>query len=150
MPMIPDKDAKLIREHLSKNLKGPVTIDYFTQGDSSQGLPVRECQYCRETGELLREVSALSAQVTLREHDLVSDAATAQAFAVTRIPAFVLSGKSKGRVRFLGIPSGYEFSSLIEDLVDVSRGTTDLSPKVAEELSAIRKPVHIQVFGTPT
>ena len=36
------------------------------------------------------------------------------------------------------------------DLVDVSRGTTDLSPKVAEELSAIRKPVHIQVFGTPT
>jgi alkyl hydroperoxide reductase subunit AhpF len=150
MPMISEKDAKLIREHFHKNLKGPVAIDHFTQGESTGQVPIRECQFCRETGELLREVTALSDQITLRTHDLVSNAAKAKEMEITRIPAFVLSGKARGHVRFIGIPSGYEFSSLIEGLVDVAKGETDLAPKAVAELAGLKNRVHIQVFGTPT
>lgn len=150
MPMISERDAKLVREHLKKNLKDPVAIDHFTQGESPGGLPIHECQFCHETGELLREVAGLSDRITLRTHDLLTEAAKAKEMGITRIPSFVLSGKAQGQVRFLGIPSGYEFSSLIEDLVDVARGETDLAPKAVAELAGLKNRVHIQVFGTPT
>lgn len=150
MPMISEKDAKAIREHFKKTLKDPVTIDHFTQGESPSGLPLQECQFCRETGELLREVAGLSDRITLHTHDLVGEAAKAKELGISRIPSFILSGKAQGQVRFLGIPSGYEFSSLIEDLVDVARGETDLAPKAVAELAGLKNRVHIQVFGTPT
>jgi hypothetical protein len=53
-------------------------------------------------------------------------------------------------VRFLGLPGGYEFSTLLADVVDVSKGRTDLSPAALEAVRAIDTPVHIQVFVTPT
>jgi alkyl hydroperoxide reductase subunit AhpF len=150
MPMIPEKDRKVIGDHFAKNLKQPLAIDYFTQEQSTLGAPIRACQYCTETGELLREVSALSDRITLREHDLVAEEAKAKALGVTRIPAILLSGAARGRVRFFGIPSGYEFSALIEDIVDVARGATDLSPMAIEELAGLKREVHIQVFSAPT
>ena len=150
MSMISDKDGRLIRDHFKKHLKNPVTIDYFTQRESVLAVPIQQCEFCRETGQLLEEVAALSDQITLNVHDFVAEEGKAKEFGINRIPAFVLSGKAKGRVRFLGIPSGYEFSSLIEDLVDVARGETDLAPRAVEELASVRNRVHIQVFGTPT
>lgn len=53
-------------------------------------------------------------------------------------------------VRFLGLPSGYEFSTLLADIVDVSKGRTDLSAEALDVVRGIETPVHIQVFVTPT
>jgi glutaredoxin-like protein len=53
-------------------------------------------------------------------------------------------------IRFYGIPSGYEYTSLIEAIVDVSKGTTELGPKTRESLRTIGQDVRIQVFVTPT
>jgi alkyl hydroperoxide reductase subunit AhpF len=53
-------------------------------------------------------------------------------------------------VRYFGIPSGYEFSALIEDILNVSRGETDLSSEVRNELSKVSQDAHIQVFVPPT
>lgn len=150
MPMISDKDSKAIRDHFAKHLKNPVTIEHFTQGASPGDVPIRECEYCRETTQLLQEVAALSDRITLNVHDFVAEADLARELGISRIPTFTLVGKARGRVRFVGIPSGYEFSSLIESLVDTANGTTDLSPRVAEEIGELRRDVHIQVFGTPT
>jgi alkyl hydroperoxide reductase subunit AhpF len=66
------------------------------------------------------------------------------------VPAFVINGAARGKVRFFGIPSGYEFSALIADLVDVSRGTTDLSEETREYLAALTEDVNLKVFTTPT
>ena len=52
-------------------------------------------------------------------------------------------------VRFLGLPGGYEFTTLLADIVDVSRGVTDLAPETLDAVRAIDDPVHIQVFVTP-
>ena len=68
---------------------------------------------------------------------------------IDRVPAFVCKGAARGRVRFFGIPSGYEFSGLIADLVDVSTGTTSLSDETREYLSALTENVNIKVFTTP-
>jgi alkyl hydroperoxide reductase subunit AhpF len=53
-------------------------------------------------------------------------------------------------VRFLGEPAGYEFSTLVADIVDVSKGRTGLAPATLDAVRAVDRPVHIQVFVTPT
>jgi thiol-disulfide isomerase/thioredoxin len=53
-------------------------------------------------------------------------------------------------VRFLGLPGGYEFSTLVADVVDISKGRTDFSPETRAAVRAIDTPVHVQVFVTPS
>ena len=56
----------------------------------------------------------------------------------------------QGKIRYFGLPSGYEFSVLIGSLVDVSKVDADLADETNEVLSKLDKDVHIQVFVTPT
>jgi hypothetical protein len=53
-------------------------------------------------------------------------------------------------VRFVGLPGGYEFSTLLADLIDVSKGQTGLSEAGQAAVRAIDQPEHMQVFVTPT
>ncbi|MFC1693151.1 thioredoxin family protein [Candidatus Latescibacterota bacterium] len=53
-------------------------------------------------------------------------------------------------IRYYGIPAGYEFTSLIEDIVDVSRRSSSLSEQTRNQLKTISEPVHIQVFVSLT
>jgi alkyl hydroperoxide reductase subunit AhpF len=55
-----------------------------------------------------------------------------------------------GLVRFFGLPAGYEFAALLDDIVDVSRGRTQLSAATREAVAALPGPLHLQVFVTPT
>jgi len=48
------------------------------------------------------------------------------------------------------MPSGYEFSTLIEDIIDLGTGTIPLAPATKDALAQLAEPVHIQVFVTPS
>ena len=126
----------------AENLEGEVKIRYFTQDF--------ECGFCKETKTLLEELASLSQKISLEVYDFVSDAEKAKELGVDKIPATLLSGKKEYKVRYFGIPSGYEFSSLIEDIVDVSKGRSRLPPHLVNKVRNITKPIHIQVFVTPT
>ena len=149
MPMISPEDQQTL-QRLFEGLEGDVTIINFTQRESLLIIPGQECGYCKETRELLEEVTALSQKLHLETKDFVRDKQEADSLGVTRIPAFVLQGRAKGKVRYFGIPAGYEFSTLIEDIIDVSKGTTNLSNKTREALTTVDQDLHIQVFVTPT
>jgi glutaredoxin-like protein len=149
MPMIPAHDVPLIAQYFEQTLESPVTIHFFTQKDGAGPLPLPECLLGADMEELLREVSALSPRVRLEIHDLVAHPERAEAWGVGRLPTVILTGAARGRVRFLGLPSGYEFAALVDGLVDVARGATDLPAQAREELSGLERDVHIQVFGTP-
>jgi glutaredoxin-like protein len=149
MSLISPEDQHTLHK-LFEGLEGDVTITNFTQGDSLLIVPGQECDYCQETRELLEEVTALSEKLHLDTKDVVRDKQEADSLGVTRIPAFVLQGRAKGKVRYFGIPVGYEFSTLIEDIIDVSRGTTSLSDTTREALATVEQDLHIQVFVTPT
>ncbi len=149
MPMISPEDQQTLHK-LFAGLEGDVTITNFTQRESLLIIPGQECDYCKEIRELLEEVTALSEKLHLETKDFVHDKPEADSLGVTRIPAFVLQGRAKGKVRYFGIPAGYEFSTLIEDIIDVSRGTTNLSDTTREALATVDHDLHIQVFVTPT
>ena len=61
----------------------------------------------------------------------------------------MLGAKDYG-IRLYGIPSGYEFGTLIEDIRMVSSGESGLAPATRETVAKVQDPVHIQVFSTPT
>jgi glutaredoxin-like protein len=74
----------------------------------------------------------------------------AQEFRIDKIPAIAVIGAKDYGVRFYGIPSGYEFTSLIGAILDVSKGVSGLSEKTKGRLKDIAQAVHVQVFVTPT
>jgi glutaredoxin-like protein len=148
--MIPENDRQTIRDLFAEKLTADVTITHFTQRESVLIVPSMECTYCKETRELLEEIADLSDHIHLEVKDFVKDREEAEQLGIERIPAFVLQGANKGNVRYFGIPAGYEFSTLIEDLIDVSTGEVEVSEKTSESLSQVEEDLRIQVFVTPT
>ena len=144
MALINEKDAKVIRERLS-GLPGTVTTAVFTQDF--------ECEYCRQTRELVEEVAALSdGRVVVEVFDLLRDKQKADQLGIDKIPALAVlgdGGKDYG-IRFFGIPAGYEFASLLESLEIVAKGDSGLAPATRERLKALAEPLDLQVFVTPT
>ena len=53
-------------------------------------------------------------------------------------------------VRLSGIPSGHEFTSLIQDIILVSNRDSGLNSQTREALKVLDKPITLQVFVTPT
>jgi alkyl hydroperoxide reductase subunit AhpF len=149
MPLLDDRVQKQVRAALA-DLAGAVKLVMFTQGEGG----ALECGFCGETRQLVEEIAKLSDKVAVEVRDFQADADLARAYGVDKIPAIVMSAggdrpKDHG-IRFYGIPSGYEFSTFIEDLRLVSRGDAGLSQSTRDAVRKITRPVHIQVFVTPT
>jgi len=144
-----DNQAEVKR--LFEGLTGDVHLIYFTQRESPLFIPGHECETCKDTRTLLEEVAALSNKIKLEVHDFVAESQLAQEYAIDRIPALVITADSvKGRIRYFGLPSGYEFSVLLGSLLDASQGKSELSDASVETLGSVEKNLHIQVFVTPT
>jgi glutaredoxin-like protein len=143
MAMISDKDKKAVSDRLSK-LTGSVKLVMFTQE--------MECQFCKETHELVEEVAALSDKITSEVKDFLKSEEEAKKLGVNKIPAIAVFGEGDRDygIRFYGIPAGYEFMSLLEAIEIVSKGESGLSANGKERLKGLNKPVHLQVFVTPT
>ena len=137
-----DKKVRADIENIFKGLRKDVTLRYFTQE--------MECRFCKETHELLEEVQGLSPRIKLETFDLVKDAEESARYGITKIPALAVMDEKDYGIRFYGIPSGYEFNSLIEAIKLVSTGETLLSPEAKQFLDKLEKDVHLQVFVTPT
>ena len=129
------------------NLTNPVQILYFGSQEN--------CDYCAETLQLLTEVSEIDERVSLSTYDLAADSALAAKFQVDKAPAIIIAGKDGEEIldlgiQFSGIPSGYEFSTLINDILLASARDSGLSAETREYLKTLEKPLHMQVFVTPT
>ena len=130
-----------VREMLA-DVANPVTLKVFTQSF--------ECEYCKETRELVEEVAALSDKLTVEVYDFVKDVEPVQLYKIDKIPAVAIVGAKDYGLRLYGIPSGYEFGALIEDIKLVSEGKSGLSQGTRDMVANLKAPVHIQVFTTPT
>ena len=141
MGLLDERDRREVQKQLTV-LTGSVRLINFTQELA--------CQYCRETEELLREVSELSDKISLEIYNFQLDKDKAAQYKVDKILATVVEGTKDYGIRFYGIPLGYEFVTLLEAIKDVSRGSTDLPPEAKTSLTQVQKPIHLQVFTTPT
>jgi glutaredoxin-like protein len=141
MPMLKDEDKKEVAKQLAE-LVNPVRLLMFTQEF--------ECDYCAETHELVEELASLSDKVSAEIYDFAADKDEVDEYGVDKIPAIAVVGERDYGVRFYGIPSGYEFVSLIEAIKAVSSGQSRLSEATRKALMGIDEAIHLQVFVTPT
>ncbi|MEO0226316.1 MAG: thioredoxin family protein [candidate division WOR-3 bacterium] len=141
MSILNPEDAQVIKKEFEK-LKNDINIIFFTQKF--------DCLYCAPTEELLKEVAGLSERIKLQVFNFVIDQAPVEKYKIRMIPAIVLQGVKDYGIRFYGIPAGFEFTSLIEDIIDAANGESGLSTDSKKKIATIKQPVHIQVFVTPT
>jgi glutaredoxin-like protein len=145
MSLINEQDAAAIREQLAAGLTRPVQLALFVSTQS--------CEYCALTRELAEALCALHDDLTLAVYDLQADAERAALLRVDKAPALVVLGGPAHidyGVRFYGIPSGYEFASLLEAIRMVGSDSVELQPATRAFLAELSAPVHLQVFVTPS
>ncbi len=142
MGLLKPEDAAKLSQMFKTHLQHPVKLVLFTQE--------MECEFCRVTRDLAEETAALSDKVSVEVYDFVKDTAAVTQYGITKIPALAVVGERDYGIRFYGLPSGYEFTTLIEDIFDVSRGNPHLPAEVNDELAKVTKPVHLQVMVSPT
>lgn len=142
MAILAAKDQEAIRKEFAR-LTGPVKLVVF-----SQELVAGEL--CRQNEQLMKEVAELSEHVTVEVLNPAIDRERAEAYGVSDVPVTVVEGARDHGLRFLGIPSGYEFSNLIDSIIAVSRGEVALTEATKASLATLPGDVEIKVFSTPT
>ena len=149
--MIPLREQEYLREKFARELVTQVRIDFFTQKESSLFVPGRQpCQYCKPTRQMLEEVAALSDLISLRQHAIDEDREAFARHSVDKIPAVVLPAGDGRWLKYYGFPGGHEFVTLVETIVDLSRGNRLLADAVRKRLRKLKKDILIQVFVMPS
>jgi len=142
MAILAAKDQEAIRKEFAR-LTGPVKLVVF-----SQELVAGEL--CRQNEQLMKEVAELSEHLTVEVLNPAIDRERAEAYGVSDVPVTVVEGVRDHGIRFLGIPSGYEFSNLIDSIIVASSGEPALTDTTKTALAELAGDVHIKVFSTPT
>jgi len=137
-----------VKQIFEAQLNHPVEILFFGNEDG-------DCEACEPTRQLVEEVADISSKLSVKAFDIQRDAEAANQYRVDKAPGLVLVGVDGEEridygVRYAGIPAGHEFSSLIHDLILVSSRDSGLNESTRKALRSLDKPVHLQVFVTPT
>ena len=141
MPILSPSDAARVREMLA-DLPNPVRLVFFTQ--------TLNCETCEPTKQILGELVELSSQIAIEEHNFLLEGDLATAYGIDRVPAIAVVGAQDHGIRFLGIPSGYEFMSLLDAIQIVSAGDSGLNEASRTMIAGLESPLTLQVFVTPT
>ncbi|MBX5321668.1 MAG: thioredoxin family protein [Candidatus Bathyarchaeota archaeon] len=140
--MIPEEHKKRLQEELVQKLHNPVKLVVFTQE--------YECPYCAQTRSLIEDLAGLSDEIGVEVYDFAADAEKARVYGIDKVPAVAIVGAEDYGLRFYGLPYGYEFGTLLDGIISVSRGTAEISEETREKLKGVKTFVHIQVFVTLT
>jgi alkyl hydroperoxide reductase subunit AhpF len=155
MALLRASDQEALREELEQ-MTNRVRLVFFTQS--------LNCETCDISRQILEEVKGLSEKLELQTFNFAIDREAVSRYGIVRIPAIApvrLEPQENGGgqtdavekdygIRFYGVPSGYEFMALIGDILDVSHGDSGLSPESKSLIAQVEKPLHLQIFTTPT
>jgi alkyl hydroperoxide reductase subunit AhpF len=154
MPLLADEDAAYLREQFAE-LATDVTVTVVAREKSALVLPGaggndEPEDASAEVKQIVAEVAAASPRIKVVNVDARGDADRARELAGDLSPAIVFTGgKAKGKLRYFGLPAGYEMSTLIAALMDIGSNEVMVPPEVDAQLGALTKDLHIKVFVTP-
>jgi glutaredoxin-like protein len=145
MGLMQTKDQEAVRAAFA-GITRPVHLLLFTSAESGE--------YSDVARELLGEVASLNEQISLETTGLAADAERAASLGVDKAPTVVFlvgAERTDHGLRFAGLPSGYEFASLVE-AIRLAGGASEpaLQPSTEAFLGALQSPIKLQVFVTPT
>jgi hypothetical protein len=158
MALISPSDQARLREEFDK-MHRSVRLLFFTQ--------TLECETCPQTQQILRELEPLSDRISIEEVNFLLERDRAAPLGIDRVPAIAILAGADGvegggaaaeagesftdtRMRFLGTPSGYEFISLVHAVLLAGGAASMISAATRARLAAVRRPITMRVFTTPT
>jgi len=141
MAFLAAKDEVAVKKEFER-IGGPVKLTVFASELGGE--------HNSQTVALIREVAALSDQLSVTVLNPHIEREQAAAYGITESPAVVVEGAQDYGIRFLGTPTGYEFSNLIDSIIAVSTGEAGLSEETRATLAGLTEDVTIKVFATPT
>jgi len=142
MGFLREEDKEYLREEFEKKLKRKVELLHFTDKNN-------QSEYSRDTRALLEELVELNEYLTLTVKDC-SDKEELESEGLELCPSTKIKSERRGFMNFYGAPAGYEFQSLVEDIIDMGSDNLPLPPDIVKELSKISKPIDIKIFITAT
>src|SRR5207249_508331 len=95
MPILTERDQAAVRKEFER-IAGPVKLVVFSQELAAADL-------CRQNEQLVREVAALSEQITVEVLNLAIDRARAESYGIDQVPAIVVEGARDYGIRFYGV-----------------------------------------------
>jgi len=148
--MLGDAEREALAKEFEKQLVHPVRLAVFSQ---TLALPGQEALVAasEQAQRLAEVVASLHPKLSAEGYSFVSDREKVEELGIERIPAIAVLGEERDYgVRFYGRVEGYEFGTLVDAILTVSRGESGLSDETREALAALESDVRIQVFSTPT
>lgn len=150
--LLNDQISQQISEFFQQ-LTGRVKILVFTKGTTEESHQI--------TAQLVGEVAALSDKLSHLVVDVDAKPALAEQYGVLeKTPAIVVAALEDNPgggekivdlgIRLLGVPAGHEFGVLIQDIMMVSTRNSGLSEEMIAYVKALKEPLHLEVFATPT
>lgn len=149
MALIDDRTKEQVRVRLAETLTDPVELRLYRRPDSGRLIVPGGfgCQTCDVTEELAQTlVQAAPDKLKLAVVDVTQ--ATAE---VEPVPTLTVARTGEeSRITFQGLPSGYEFASLLDAIERTSGTGHELSTETVDKLSKLDGEVEVMVFVTPT
>lgn len=140
MSLLSTEDQQYLAREFQEKLRAEVVLHFFQDGNEPS----------RVTQQILDEFEDFGGQITVRHYRFPQDEEAVKQFGIDKAPAVVVARPDQDHgIRFYGTPAGYEFSTLVEDVIDISQGRVDLPQDMLDELQELDSALHIQVFVTP-
>ncbi|MGQ0548813.1 MAG: hypothetical protein ACT4PY_03975 [Armatimonadota bacterium] len=150
MAFLNEQDAAHVRKRLAEEMEHDVRLVFFAPSAGGLALPGQDWEMAEYTRQILKGLADLSDRVTLEEHSTAGEPELAKQYGVARTPMTAVIGAADYGIRYYGMPAGYEFVTLLELVLDVSKGRAELSAATVETLAGLPADAHLQVFVTPT
>ena len=131
-----------LQDIFDREFKEPVSIKLFSQAIG--------CETCETVESLVEELQSAvgKERINYELYSPVIDKEVAEKYGVDRIPTIVIEGDKDYGIRYIGLPAGLEFSTLVQGILQVSKRESKLSPQTLEHLQKIDLPIELMVFVT--
>jgi len=145
--LIDVKTSAELKAKFEKELKENVEVTVFT-GDIIAPGNEQQAELNAFTKQFIKELSELDGRIVYREESIYSERAKS---AGLKTSPSVTIGLDKGyKIIYNGAPLGHEATGVIETIAVVSSQEAVFNPQEEELIKAIKNPVNIKVFVTPT
>ncbi len=140
--MIPESERGVLERKFSIGMKDEVVLEVFVDGGTILS---------KDLQEGARTLAGLSQMIRVDVHE-VQDGKNQRLrdLRLENWPVLVVTKGDSSRIRYYGLPIGYELPAIADAIVELSMAKTPLSPKARGMLATVRRKANIKVFVLTT
>lgn len=136
-----ESDMGMLHRALTQGMRDDVTLILF----------VDDTAVSKELTDFANTLAGITPKIKLDIQNV--DGGRNQKFKDMRLehwPVMILTKGDFSRIRYYGVPLGYELAAIADGLVDLSNSKTPLSPRAKAALATVRRKANIKVFVSVT